>query len=152
MAACKRVSSIAPERDRVVKNRTNPESYYAEHPAWNFHVCDSECWSLSGVIGQGIFFSEIFPFLQQTETRTWSEILVQSEKQNHPIDAKTLNPAAQKRLVELHLELDSVISLRMTATHRIYGFMVGKVFHILWIDTEHGDNGECVCRSLKKHT
>ncbi|CUP62134.1 Uncharacterized phage-associated protein [Anaerostipes hadrus] len=32
------------------------------------------------------------------------------------------------------------------------GYMVEKVFNILWYDDNHGDNNRCVCRSYLKHT
>lgn len=62
------------------------------------------------------------------------------------------NPDAQKRLAQRHIEQDSIISLRLSATHRIYGYITGAVFNILWYDGNHGDNATCVCRSRLKHT
>ena len=38
-------------------------------------------------------------------------------------------------------------TLRLAATHRIYGYMKGAIFNLPWIDLYHGDN-----RSYKKHT
>lgn len=45
-----------------------------------------------------------------------------------------------------------IISLRITENHRLYGYMSGRVFNILWYDDDHGDNNNCVCRSHLKHT
>lgn len=42
--------------------------------------------------------------------------------------------------------------VRITGKHRLYGFMRGAVFNVLWYDLDHGDNDTCVCRSRKKHT
>ena len=59
---------------------------------------------------------------------------------------------ARDRLYELHIEAEAIMSLRINATHRLYGYLEGAVFHILWFDPNHGDNDNCVCRSHKKHT
>lgn len=74
------------------------------------------------------------------------------QKQNHSINVGELSKAASDRLMELYIEAESLISLRLNGTHRIYGYMNGAVFNILWVDLEHGDNAACVCRSYKKHT
>ena len=50
------------------------------------------------------------------------------------------------------IEANAVISLRIQATHRLYGYRIGSVFYILWYDNNHGDNYTCVCKSRKKHT
>lgn len=63
-----------------------------------------------------------------------------------------MNKVAQDRLFEKRIEAESLISLRLTGTHRLYGYMTGRVFNILWYDDDHGDNAECVCRSRLKHT
>ena len=130
----------------------NPDQYYSQHPAWNFSSCDKENWSLSSVETRKIFWDELLPHFQGWETQTWGDILVDAKKQNHSIDIKNLNKAASDRLVKLYIEAESLISLRLTGTHRIYGYMKGHVFNILWVDLEHGDNETCVCRSQKKHT
>lgn len=130
----------------------NPDQYYSQHPAWNFSSCDKEKWSLNSDEVHEIFWGEILPHFQGWETQTWREILVDSKKQNHSIEVGSLNKAASDRLVELYVEAEALISLRLTGTHRVYGYIKGAVFNILWIDLEHGDNTACVCRSRKKHT
>lgn len=99
-----------------------------------------------------MIWEEILPRLKALETQTWSEILVKDKKQNHAINVYDLNKAAQERLEERYIEAEVLISLRMTGTHRLYGYMTGYVFHVLWYDNGHGDNETCVCRSYKKHT
>lgn len=140
-----------PQSRRVVKVQ-NPDQYYSEHPAWGFNSCDPEMWKFAEEnIGNAVW-SEIFPYLQNLEKRTWNDILLVAKKQNHSIDAQGLNAVARKRLAELYVEQDSIISLRISATHRLYGFVTGRVFNILWYDNNHGDNETCVCRAQKKHT
>ena len=78
--------------------------------------------------------------------------MVTANKQNHSLNLKDLNKVAQDRLISMYIEAESLISLRITGTHRLYGYMVGRVFTILWYDDNHGDNEKCVCRSHLKHT
>jgi hypothetical protein len=90
--------------------------------------------------------------LKALETQTWNEILVRDKKQNHSINAQDLNKVAQNRMADKYIEAESLISLRVTGNHRLYGYMIGRVFNILWYDDDHGDNSTCVCRSYLKHT
>lgn len=109
-------------------------------------------WPLDEEHAGSLFWGEILPRLKSLETQTWGEILVASKKQNHSIELYSLNPVAQKRLEDLKIEADAIISLRVTGSHRVYGFQVGSAFQILWFDSDHGDNANCVCRSALKYT
>lgn len=130
----------------------NPEQYYSQNPAWTFANADHEMWAFSQEhIGQ-LIWSEILPRLEALETQTWGEILVKNKKQNHSLNPNDLNKVAQDRLATKYIEAESLISLRITGNHRLYGYMSGRVFNILWYDGDHGDNNKCVCRSHLKHT
>lgn len=130
----------------------SPEQYYSDNPAWRFLNSDDEMWSFSANhIGERIWL-EIIPHLKAFESQTWGEILINSKKQNHSIKVDALNKAAQDRLSSKYIEAESLISLRLTGNHRLYGYMTGNVFNILWYDDNHGDNKTCVCRSHLKHT
>lgn len=59
--------------------------------------------------------------------------------------------SAQDRLASKYIEAEALISLRLTGNHRLYGYMTGRVFNVLWYDDNHGDNNDCVCRSYLKH-
>lgn len=130
----------------------NPDRFYSDFPSWNFKMVDTEMWPFTEDAAGAYFWNEILPRLQALETQTWSEILVRDKKQNHSEQTFTLNKVAQKRLEERFIELDSIYSLRVTGTHRIYGYIGNSTFNILWFDTDHGDNPTCVCRSHLKHT
>lgn len=140
---------VPPKRSIVSQD---PNGYYDSHPKWRFNLCDSEMWSLKSSLRDGTLSIDFFSFLGDFESRKWSEILIASKKQNHSINAKDLNPKAIKRLEEKYIEANSIISLRLNGTHRIYGYMIKNIFYILWYDSNHGDNPHCVCRSFKKHT
>lgn len=148
----KRVKQKEVPKSRYVGQTKDPNHYYTKHPAWNFNSCDTELWPFTEEnIGVAIW-NEILPHLKAFETRTWSDILITAKKQNHSINVSELNKTAQKRLTEKFIEQESIISLRLTGTHRIYGYIVESVFNVLWYDSDHGDNDSCVCRSHQKHT
>ncbi len=130
----------------------NPSQYYSQNPAWTFANSDQDMWAFSKEHVGEVIWTEIIPRLRALETQTWSEILVRDKKQNHSLDLNDLNRVDQDRLITRYIEAESLISLRVTGTHRLYGYMTGRVFNILWYDDEHGDNSKCVCRSHLKHT
>lgn len=152
MAASKKVKQVQQATSRVAKSEYDPSSYYSKNPAWYFSLCDTVSWTFDEPNAGDLFWSEILPFMRALEKQTWREILSRSNNNNHFIVASSLNAAARKRLEEMCVEYDAVVSLRLNGTHRLYGFIVDAVFHVLWFDKNHGDNDECVCRSHMKHT
>lgn len=151
-ASKKKVKMEKVPNDKYIGQGGNPDQFYDQKPSWKFSWCDKEKWSIKEENVQKVFWDEIFPHLQNLETQKWSEILVTSKKYNHSIDTNLLNKVAVDRLECLNIEAESLISLRITGTHRIYGYNIGSVFYIIWVDLDHGDNNLCVCRSHKKHT
>ncbi len=85
--------------------------------------------------------------LANLETMTWSRILVEGKKQNHPIPVAALTPEAQAWLEAQSLDLDEVISLRLSGLERIFGYRQAEVLVLLWWDPAHA-----VCPAPKKHT
>lgn len=137
---------------KTIHQGGNPERYYQECPAWAFACSDQDLWAFScDHLGEA-FWQEVFPRMRALETQTWKEILVRDKKQNHSLSLTELNKRAQDRLIERYIEAPSLISLRITGKHRLYGYMTGRVFNVLWYDDDHGDNSSCVCRSHLKHT
>lgn len=134
---------IAPDR---------PDHFYDMHPSWRFRSIDQSRWSLSPDTAGELRWTELLPRLTGFESQTWSHLLVRDSKSNHLIQAERLNRVAERRLSELPVELEAIYSLRINGTHRLYGYIDDAVFHILWFDTDHGDNNQCVCRSHKRHT
>lgn len=154
MAASKKKKVAQKEipKSNYVGQVENPDSFYDKKPSWNFASCDTEFWPFNEEHVGASLWSEIIPFFKNLESMRWKEILLDSKKQNHAIDASDLNVKAIKRLAEKYIEHESIYSLRISGTHRLYGYITNSVFHVLWYDTDHGDNDTCVCRSVKKHT
>lgn len=136
---------------RHVAQSENPTSFYQICPSWTFNSCDTEMWGFSENNIGDLFWKEILPFLKGIETQKWQNILTK-ERGNHFIEVRNLTKCARDRLVDLHIEWESIISLRVTGKHRLYGYIANQSFRILWFDTNHGDNETCVCRSNLKHT
>lgn len=129
------------------------DKFYPSHPSWGFSTIDNNLhcpWNVSNKHIGGLFWSEILPALKNFESMTYSEIFIKGKKFHHSISPDSLNDVAIKRLEELQIEANSIYSLRLTATHRLYGYISGTIFRILWYDDNHGDNDTCVCRSRKK--
>lgn len=155
MAASKRKKEVKQKevpKGRNIAQGGNPERYYSERPAWIFRNADKEMWAFSEENIREVFWTEILPFLSGLEPRTWGDILVAGKKQNHSVDVNTLNKVARDRLDAICIEAESLISLRISGKQRLYGYMTGAAFNILWYDDDHGDNDTCVCRSRLKHT
>ena len=138
-----------------IKLGGDPDSIMKEHPSWRLASCDMEPnirWSFHEPRLSHEFWTTIFPKLQDFERMTWSDIFISAKKQNHAIDVASLNKPARDRFSELCIEAEAIHSLRLGGTIRLYGFLTGPIYNILWYDNDHGDNGTCVCRSVKKHT
>lgn len=145
------VQSVEPVGKHIAQGG-DPNCYYSEYPAWSFEDVDQEMWAFTKENVGDLFWSEILPRMRNLEAQQWKEILVANKKENHSIEMAGLNPCARSRLADKHIEAEAIHSLRVTAKHRLYGYIVGRVFHLLWADLNHGDNSKCVCRSRKKHT
>ena len=153
MGRSKTPKNIPLRQGKEARNTENPTSIMQQHPAWNFNRIDKEgSWPITETSAGEDFWSIILPRLSELEKLTWGEILIAAKKGNHSISVETLNQCAQKRLTELNLYIDEVVSLRINATYRLYGFLSATTYVLLWYDKGHGDNDTCVCRSHKKGT
>lgn len=148
----KQIKQKETPKGKSIAQGGNPEQYYIENPAWSFANSDQDMWCFTQEHIGELIWTEILPRLKALESQTWSEILVRDKKQNHSINVEDLNKVAQDRLAAKYIEAESLISLRVTGNHRLYGYMTGRVFNVLWYDDDHGDNKTCVCRSHLKHT
>ena len=148
----KKIKSKKSNYEKSIINNNDPNKYYSDNPSQAFSSIDAKMWTISKKNIGDIIWDEIFPKLKNLETQTWEEILIKGKKLNHSINIKSLNKKAVDRLAEKYIELDSIISLRLTGKHRLYGYIQKSTFYVLWYDDNHGDNNECVCRSNLKHT
>lgn len=148
----KRIRQKEVPKGKSIAQGGDPEQYYSQNPAWTFANSDQEMWPFTQEHIGELIWDEILPRIKALESQTWNEILVRDKKLNHSINVEELSKIAQDRLANRFIEAESLISLRVSGNHRIYGYMTGRVFNILWYDDDHGDNKTCVCRSHLKHT
>ena len=120
-------------------------SYHTDHPSWRigrldladpfgWHTVDAERLSI------------IREKLGQLETQTWGEILVKAKKQNHSVGIGSLCKDARDRLNLIYrgnIDIDELVSLRLSARERVWGILDQGVFSVLWWDPKHK-----VCPSL----
>lgn len=135
--------------------RGDPESSMRQHLSWSIADCDTDPairWSLHRERLSEVLWDTILPKLREFESMTMSAVFIEGKKQNHGIDVWELNKEARDRLEALHIEAEAVHCLRLGGQLRLYGYLDGAVYHIIWYDDDHGDNQTCVCRSHKRHT
>lgn len=137
---------------RTISQEFNPDSYLSLHLSWKFSFMDKEKWSIFGSAQYQKFCSVVLPHLIGYEKRRRNGIKA-SKKQNCSIIIQNLNKCSQARLEELQIEAESLFSLRINDSTRVYGLIESDgSFEIVWIDFDHGGSADCVCRSRKKHT
>lgn len=120
----------------------NPDSFYDKNPAWSFRKLDDDyCkWGFKDIEDiNKIIISK----LRDYEGMTWAEIIKTSGGRrkgtnSHFICVDELVKEAQDRWRELKLEEnDTVFSLRLTGTQRLFGILDNGVFRIVWFDSNH---------------
>lgn len=90
-------------------------------------------------------------FCHNLESMTWAEIYRASGgrrdgNNHHPIDIRRLSKTATDRLSHLRREdLESIVSLRINGTTRLYGIRDSRAFCALWFDPWHDDAKRAVC-------
>jgi len=77
---------------------------------------------------------------------TWDELRGHTtggrtgHRKHHPQDVRGLCQEAQRRLAEMQLDQifgDEIFRFRHGNTGRLWGFVQGSVFHIVWWDPDH---------------
>ncbi len=84
--------------------------------------------------------AELLTILGDLAKKTWREVRqlgVNGHRRHHAQPLESLCQAAQQRLEEIELNLEELFRLRHGSTLRIWGHLVGPVFHIIWYDRNH---------------
>lgn len=109
------------------------------NPAWRLGRLDlihPDNWKANHSLDE-VTLQRIRERLRHCEAKTWQEILVASGHFNHPIKVEKLCSGAQKRLAELQIDAESLISLNVTGKERVWGVRNGNVLSLLWWDPNH---------------
>jgi|ERR1700688_550690 len=135
-----------PEQAGKVPRAVPGASSYQQSPSWRvgaLEMVDPYGWH---EIDAGTLL-RIHRFLSNMESMTWSEILIRGKKHHHSVKVSQICPAAQRRLEELNLMLEDLVSLGLSNTERIWGYLVSGTLVLLWWDPGHQ-----VYPTPKKHT
>lgn len=84
--------------------------------------------------------AELLSLLEELAKLTWREVRqlnANGHKRHHAQPVQSVCQAAQKRLEEIELDLEELFRLRHGSTLRIWGYLVGPVFRIIWYDRNH---------------
>lgn len=88
--------------------------------------------------------ADLLRLLEETSRLTWREVKdlkfnskSRTRQRHHDQSIDTICPEARQRLGELHLDLDTVFRLRHGNLIRVWGYLQGSVFKIVWYDRHH---------------
>lgn len=134
---------ITPALEKKAKSRGIPKS--PETILWSFSVLDKEgpyavhhCESVEKL-------AEVLHKKGEIERMTWSDIY---RGRSHEVELHKLCKEAQDRLIAIKMDdLDTLFSLRLTGTNRLWCIKDDNVLRVLWWDPDH-----LVCPATKKHT
>ncbi len=81
------------------------------------------------------FFKELLNRLQDYETMTWGEVLRRDSC--HDMEASKLSPAAQRRLLQILPDIDTLHQLDMKQPCRLWGYRDRQILYLIWHDPKH---------------
>ena len=124
--------------DKVPRTAFDDPGEMKKRPAWRFSELDmAGPWGWHSVNCDE--FQNILIQLASTYERlTWHEIIHNDNTGSHEIPTKECCKDARDRLIDIHLDdHDTLFSMRITKTKRLWGIREGRVLRVLWWDPEH---------------
>jgi hypothetical protein len=122
-------------------------SYHRERPSWRIRRMEfADPFGWHALDAQRLEY--VREKLSNFETMTWEEILVKAKKQNHSVSVADLCTDARDRLNVVcggRIDVDELVSLRLTGKERVWGILDRGVLSLLWWDPDHS-----VCPSHAK--
>ena len=139
MAKRKRVkSSYQPSSTKAVHIVENVDGLRHLNFRWRvddrYIDYDHEEWGWGKVTIQE-FFKELLNRLQDYETMTWNEVLRRDSC--HDMEASKLSPAAQRRLLQILPDIDTLHQLDMKHPCRLWGYRDRQILYLIWHDPKH---------------
>jgi hypothetical protein len=141
-------SKIVPTTAKTPHAVINPSDFYKQQPAWRVGILQvAHPWGWHEV--DSTIVERIRQRLIAFESMTWGEILVQGAKAHHRVKLHRITGQARDRLEQIFgaIDVDELVSLRLTGVERIWGLLDGNVLRLLWWDPAHQ-----ICPSLKQNT
>ena len=129
--------SLNPFRGKPRKFQ-DPTSFDDTNFKWRVHNnyidYDHEEWGWGKVTIQK-FFKELLNRLQDYETMTWDEILHRDSC--HDMEVSKLCAEAQRRLFQIHSDIDTLHQLDMEQPCRLWGYRDRQILYLIWHDPNH---------------
>lgn len=135
---------------RQIKTGGDPESTEKDTIAWHFHRLDRvhEDWGWDKL--RAPQWKDVLRHLVSLEGLTWASLKQQAGGRragtnHHSLELSALPNETRKRWAALRLDdFDTVFSLRISNTLRLYGVRDGRVLQFVWHDPHHGSKrGVC---------
>jgi len=137
--AKKRVVAPAARQKQAPKRTTLPGADDSNlRICWRFtHVDHDGPWGFDKISGQELVW--IMNQLKSFESMTIRELFNRGDEPGKHYEIERIpNPRAASRLDALGLgDMTRISRLRLTGTRRLYGFLEGHIFHVVWWDPEH---------------
>lgn len=131
-----------PSGQRIEKG-ADPNFYRTQTPLWDFGSRDRDHprWGWSR-LDANQFFDLVYAKLSSFQTMTWAEILTasggrSSGTNSHEVPVANLTREARSRLDTLGILTDTLFSLRLQGTHRVYGVREARTLRVIWFDEDH---------------
>lgn len=127
--------SVIPDRAKRPHVSGQPPDPFQLKPTWRLSAIDMDGpFAWRGISGPDLL--RVQDYLTRLERMKWSEILGRSTG-NHQPKVNLISAAAQQRLRELDIEVERLVSLRLTSLERIWGIREEAACSMLWWDPKH---------------
>lgn len=138
--------SITPISERKPRRLQRPEIIESQEPVWSIGIID-RCgeWGWNNVKNE-VLWKNILSKMKNFEGMTWAKILQRKTTSLVPVDQFYSEAKRRLRKIKMY-DTDELLHLGLSGKERIWGVRIGRVFQILWWDSNH-----TVCPSYKKHT
>jgi hypothetical protein len=138
----KRAPAVAksPGQDRSPQAGEKPDDIMRQTPHWCFRHLDARGSSWSWETDDADHkIVKALERLRDLAGSTWMEIEQEKgRKSNGPIEISKLASGAQARIRALSLEkFDPFYHLRVEKAVRVWGYRLGRVLHVVWLDRHH---------------
>lgn len=132
------------QRKQATKSAAPPEAINGKKFCWSAAEVDHEYkgdweWKLSAKD-----IADLLKLLEDLSELTWQQVKdmrTGSKRRLRPLHhdqpISSICRSAQQRLTELQVDVESVFRLRHGNMIRVWGYLVGPVFKILWYDRDH---------------
>lgn len=132
-----------PQHKQVKQSAAPPEAIDHQQFSWSAAEVDHEYTGDWGWQLTAKDVSDLLKLLEEMSRLTWREVKAlrtggrRSRQLHHDQPVNSICAAAQRRLEDLEVDVEDIFRLRHGNLIRIWGYLVGPVFRILWYDGAH---------------